>query len=103
MTFNGVAYLDRGSLHRGAAGLGGDLIGLGICGVQSLAVHSDGVLADGSDLAHDYIGMALILQLNIGDLVGGHINVIDVAFHQLILEAVILLVIHGEGADVAVH
>ena len=47
--------------------------------------------------------MALILQLNIGDLVGGHINVIDVAFHQLILEAVILLVIHGEGADVAVH
>ena len=47
--------------------------------------------------------MALVLQLNIGDLVGGHINVIDVAFHQLILEAVILLVIHGEGADVAVH
>ena len=101
--FNGVAYLDRGSLHRGAAGLGGDLIGLGICGVQSLAVHSDGVLADGSDLAHDYIGMALILQLNIGDLVGGHINVIDIAFHQLVLEAVCGISVHSEGADVAVY
>ena len=101
---DGVAHRDGGLFHRSAAGLAGDLIDLGaVAQVQGLAVHGDGAAALGGHSAHDHVIVALVLQFHGGDLVGGHIDVVDIALHQLVLEAVLVRVIHSEGADVAVH